>query len=341
MGKYRIVLAVLLIATLVAPSLQAQDNAQASAFTMKPFATQENMALGLAISPDGSIIIVGGGQLTANGESFSDNGITIWDAATGAMLRHLPSTAMFISDVALTPDGKQVIGALNNISVGVWDVESGELVRKVENINSTKLAISPDGQMVISSQRTSHPILWDFQTGDIIYTFPDWTAFYGPVAFSPDDKTIALVVGASDHASSLIIWDTETKSEVYRLNGFAAAMQEVKFSPDGQLLAVTTADRGILLLDAATGEIVHQFENVNAQNSQLVDAADAVAFSADGKQLLSSWEPGDILLWDIETGASTYVGSNDSRVYSVALTPDGVPVSTSYSGDIDMWIPTE
>ena len=137
------------------------------------------MALGLTISPDGSMIIVGGGQkMTADGmEPFSDNGITIWDAVTGAMLRHLPSTATFIADVVLTPDGKQVIGALDDTSVGIWDVETGELLRQVQNVNTTKLAISPDGQTVMSSQRASHPILWDFQTGQIIHTFAKINSF--------------------------------------------------------------------------------------------------------------------------------------------------------------------
>ena len=110
------------------------------------------------------------------------------------------------------------------------------------------------------------------------------------------------------------------------------------FSPDGRLVALATSDKGILVIDAETGKIVHQFENVTAQDSQFVDTAELVSFSADGKQILSSWDPGDILLWDIETGASTYVGSDDSRVYSVTFTPNGIPVSTSYGGTINMWI---
>jgi WD40 repeat protein len=342
MYKYRIALAVLLILTLVAPSIHAQDNVQASHFTMKPFAKQENMALGLTISPDGSMIIVGGGNMTANGTPFSDNGITIWDAATGDMLRHLPSTATFVADVVLTPDGKQVIGALDDTSVGIWDVETGELLRQVQKVNTTKLAISPDGQKVISSQRASHPILWDFQTGQIIHTFAESTVFYGPVAFSPNDKTIALVVGATDAAdspSSLIMWDTETNSEICRLDAISMAIPGSAFSPDGRFLALATSDKGILVVDGETCEIVHQFENMNALDSHLVDAAEAVSFSADGRQILSSWDPGYILLWDVETGASTYVGSDNSLVYHVIFTPEGIPISTSYSGAIDMWIP--
>lgn len=325
-------------------SVYAQDNAPASPYTMRALAKLDGEASGLAISSDGTMIFTGGGSFVSpdGSQPSHPDSITIWDAETGDMIRQLPSDATYVADIVLTPDGNQIVAALTDNSVGIWDVQTGELVRQVDGIKSTKLDISPDGQMVISSQRDGHPTIWNFQTGEIIYKFAEGIGAYGPVSFSPDGKIIAVVAAAKGaDKSSLIMWDTETDSEVYRLEDLSTGIEDSDFSPDGQFLALATQDQGILVIDVDTGEIIHDFENDQTALTKYPFAADGVSFSADGRQLLSSWVPNLVLLLDSETGVSTYVGSLGSKGYHVAFTPDGIPVSTAYDGTVDMWIPKD
>lgn len=156
------------------------------------------------------------------------------------------------------------------------------------------------------------------------------------MAISPNNTTVAVTVAETENTSQIIVWDSDTSSEIQRLTDFAS-VADIEFSPDGQLLAVATTDKGILLFDVATGEIAMKFASYQLQAGPITSVVIAVGFSADGQQLLSSWGSGSVVLWDLETGTSTYIGSHESTVWRVTFTPDGNPVSSSFDGTVKMW----
>jgi WD40 repeat protein len=325
----------MLVLSFFAVSTNAQEPL---VFTSTKLEAQENIKLGLAISADGSLIVAGGGP-DLNAESgfvpLEKNTITIWDAATGSILHQFESTAVFVADVVLSPDGSAVVAASSPESVGIWDIESGELVRQYA-IKSAVVDISADGALAISSMQFQHPTLWDFQTGEVVHAFAESTGYHAPVAFSPNSPTVAVTVAETEDTSQIIVWDTATSSEIVRLTSFAS-VADIEFSPDGQLLAVATTDKGILLFDVETGEIATEFADYQPQDGEATSVAIAVGFSGDGQQLLSSWGAGSVVLLDLETGTSTYIGSHAGTVWRVAFTPDGNPVSSSFDGTVKMW----
>ncbi|PZQ64651.1 MAG: hypothetical protein DI570_04725 [Phenylobacterium zucineum] len=105
-------------------------------------------------SPDGSRLAVGG-----------DDGITIWDVASGRRLTRFGSGV--IDDVAFSPDGQRLVSGHMNRSVIVWDVASGQMLAQMSGHakRALSVAFSPDGKVVASGSEDGTARLWDAATG--------------------------------------------------------------------------------------------------------------------------------------------------------------------------------
>ena len=93
-----------------------------------------NAVTSLAFSADGKTLVSGGCDQTS----------IVWDVQTGQMQRLLRLHAA-VGDISLTPDGKTVV-----IDNGVWDVPTGQLIRRSRH-SIAPLACSPDGKLLASS----------------------------------------------------------------------------------------------------------------------------------------------------------------------------------------------
>jgi WD40 repeat protein len=96
-------------------------------------------------------------------------GAEVWDVASGTSLvtvRAAPARSFDVS-VALTPDGRMIaVGGFGRV-VRIWNVETGELVRELDQGGSGafSLAFSPDGRTLAVSGFEPFASLWDVATG--------------------------------------------------------------------------------------------------------------------------------------------------------------------------------
>ena len=62
-----------------------------------------------------------------------------------------------------------------------------------------------------------------------------------------------------------------------------------------------------------------------------------MAFSADGTAIASGSSDETVRLWDVEKGSCKCTLNVDSRVYSVAFSPDGSKIAAAYSYEIQIF----
>jgi WD40 repeat protein len=85
----------------------------------------------------------------------------------GALKMTLEGHSSSVYSVAYSPCGKNVVSGSDDMTVRIWDVESGDEVRVMEGHSSrvTSVAYSPCGKYVVSRSWDYKVITWDTNTG--------------------------------------------------------------------------------------------------------------------------------------------------------------------------------
>jgi WD40 repeat protein len=182
-----------------------------------------------------------------------------------------------------------------------------------------KVDISPDGRYVLSGGRDSF-ILWDILQGKKIQTFTheDFMGLGIAVAFSPDGKYFA------SGGKGAKLWDLATRQEIMTIDNNSAF--SIAFSPDGKHFLCGGYGSSLFIpkptmkiFDVATrGEII----DFKIQPS-LKYRLHSVAYSSDGKYVLSGSVGGIIDLWDISLGKSIRTVKVDGVVKALSFSLDG------------------
>ena len=210
-----------------------------------------------------------------------------------------------VVSTTFSPDRRQVF-TWSGGRARVWDVESGEEIRAIEAQEIYRVVFSPDGSRLLGRGLHGVARLWDAESGKVIREFQA-----NSVAFSHDGKQ-----GLSDdYDKTTELWDAESGKVIRAFRGHPDVVHAVALSPDGK--RVLTA--GVVFAperDRPDGPAAEpNLANVNTARLWDVDSGKeirsfqaqsalvtAVAFSPDGKRLLTASVDGTTWVWDADSG---------------------------------------
>jgi WD40 repeat protein len=220
-----------------------------------------------------------------------------------------------VAAMALSADGGRVAVASGDkeIVVRVWDAAGGKELCKLEGKlgDCSSLAFSPDGKALAAAASLEGVGLWDATTGKALKG-PVWEVEgrapplddpkpspAAGLAFSPSGKSLAVMSGFSRErwamfdkfdAGRIRVHDVATGKKRFELDGQEAV---AAFSPDGKTLATgSRRDQAVYLWDAVGGKQLARFEGHRG-------AITALAFTADGRRLISGSADSAALVWDV------------------------------------------
>jgi WD40 repeat protein len=267
-------------------------------------------------------------------------GATITSALPGSKplteVRRFSGHEGVVWSVAFAPDGHRAISGGSDDAVRLWNVETGQEVRRFQTGgHSLCVAFSANGSRI--AWGTNHfAVVYDLQNDQQL---AEINGEYGlgrisSVAFSPDGNT--LLTGSTGGPARL--WDIATMQEIRRFEpmdrnadpfgGTAPrAVNRAVFSPDGRLVLCGT---GFVLStwDVRSGQQVREFQGENTN-------ADRAVFSSRGQYLLAgaNWSA-PVQMWDVQSGQEVgrFVG-HPGGAEAIAFLPGDRRILTGSSGE--------
>jgi len=91
-----------------------------------------------ALSPDGRIVAA----VQAQGKSK----VVLWDTATRERIRILEGHTARVNKPAFSPDGKTLATGSQDMTLRLWDVETGKELRQFDVKDSCEVVFAPDGK---------------------------------------------------------------------------------------------------------------------------------------------------------------------------------------------------
>ena len=268
-------------------------------------------AVTLAFSPDGKRLASGGG----------DGTVRMWDVATGKELRRLAASDDGVALVGFGAAGKTLISVGLDGAARRWESETGEPRDSfpLPDMRNRVAALSPDGRrLAVGGERGAVDLtridLFDVEAGREVRSFARGQTGGDWAVFSPDGKSLA--TGARDN--KIRFWDPATGELLGSLDGGSGAAC-LALSPDRKLLALEAEgdSNALALRDAATGRVLCTLRGHQHYT-------EALAFSPDGRTLLSAAGDMAIRRWDVETGRPVSAGDGHcGYAVSLAFSADG------------------
>lgn len=213
--------------------------------------------------------------------------------------------------------------------------------REVINISTTHegwvntIDMNPDGSLIATGSEDGTACIWETATGAKIACMGH-NSPVSIVKFSPDGKYVGSIEGREVDIVTHV-WDSATGNEVANLPEGGNVLS-IAFNPTSTQLA-TGAYGDVEIWDIASRRLISIMHHELVQGEVVFQPQIAsVAFSSDGKYVLSgSWDT-TARVWDIATRKEVARMTHDARVRTVAFSPVAdVAASAGEDGIVRVW----
>lgn len=238
--------------------------------------------------------------------SGDDLTVRLWEVATGQEIPQLTGHTNWVNAVVFSPNGSQILSGSADSTVRLWDVATGREIQQMTGHTGGvySVAFSPDGTKIVSGGEDRTVRIWTPDQQDSLgQRLVSPVNEVSSVAFHPYKPLLAAGSCNQDCSQGEIRWWDEAGQplETWPIN-LSGQVTSLAFAPDGQWLAVSAVnDPDILLYQVKTTPALAQTEKITFTQTITLprhrQGITRVAFSPDGKMLVSAGQDNQLLIW--------------------------------------------
>ncbi|MGP4028271.1 protein kinase domain-containing protein [Actinomadura sp. 3N407] len=259
--------------------------------------------------------------------SHGPDGLQLWDLREARCLRTLPDSASAVGSVALSDDGRFALHASGGQDVRAWHLAPA----------------GPRSPWSHARPRAAAELTREAGAVDLALARARRLADGGRWARAAAELRAARNVPGHERNRDLLgLWREAGRHGVR--TALRGAWQARELPGDGRMpartralgpggvLAVTFGGSVVRLVDVGSGEVTH---TLRVGGTSL----NALAFTPDGRHLLTGASDRKVRMWDVATGENVRVlGGHRAEVTAVAVSPDGVlAASGDEHGTVRVW----
>ncbi|KIK60487.1 hypothetical protein GYMLUDRAFT_609660 [Collybiopsis luxurians FD-317 M1] len=271
-----------------------------------------------------------------------DGTVRTWDTTTDAQLSNfLPQNhGDVVCSVAISPMGTKIVSGTRNGTLRILDAITGtQLTHSIHGHahRVTSLAFSPDGKIFISGAWEATVRMWDISTGAQVGNPLDSSELVYSVAFFPDGIRIMSGTTWGVGGVRLEVWNAISSTPIgppvhYNVRDVTC----VAYSPLGSGRFASGSSDSTVSIWGATKP---GYNVLLGKLSGHRDRITSLAFSPDGRRIVSGSYDRTVRIWDYFTGVQlNCLQGHEDIVYSVAFSSDGSRVvSGSEDTTVRVW----
>ncbi|MDQ3918641.1 MAG: WD40 repeat domain-containing protein, partial [Acidobacteriota bacterium] len=324
-----------------------------TAYCSEPFGCRINT---VAFTRDGA-------HLAAAGERGV---ISVWETATGKLVRHLSVHTKQINEVLFSPDGRYLASSSDDGRVLLWDWNAAVGYGNSRTLSQAApdalvydtLAFDDGGKFLVVAANspvyggaTFQAEVYEVETGARRATLTGHKDYVNQVSFSRDGRYV--LTASDDGTARLWNWsDSEEWSAPVVLRGHDGGVLTAALSQDGRLAVTGGADGTVRVWNSGAGLKPERWSFGNGR-FKLVGATQyplatmwghrrgvaEARFDKDGQHVLTVGD--DVRVWEprLERLRASLPGREDDGVLSASYSPDGTQVvTTGARGDtLQVW----